>query len=93
MADSAPPFGLTVDQCGMSIIRDADYKYVHFDALPPLFFDLKDDPNQFRNLADDPAYTGRVLEYAQKMLSWRLHHADRTLTGYSSSPKGLLKTA
>lgn len=93
VADSAPPFGLTVDQCGMSIIRDAHYKYVHFDALPPLFFDLRDDPNQFRNLADDPAYTGRVLEYAQKMLSWRLHHADRILTGYSSSPRGLVKTA
>jgi hypothetical protein len=31
-----------------------------------------------------------VLEYAQKMLSWRLHYADRTLTGYSASPEGLL---
>jgi arylsulfatase A-like enzyme len=90
IAAAAPPLGLSLDQCGLAVIRDERYKYVHFDALPPLFFDLQEDPHEFRNLADDPAYTRRVLEYAQKMLSWRLHHADRTLTGYSSSPNGLL---
>jgi hypothetical protein len=63
---------------------------VHFTALPPLFFDLEDDPDQFRNRADDPALAPVMLEYAQKMLSWRLHHADRTLTGYTATPEGLL---
>ena len=48
------------------------------------------DPGQLVNLAADPAYAARVLEYAQKMLSWRLHHADRTLTGWSASPEGLI---
>ena len=81
---------LHVDQCGLAVIRDNRYKYVHFDALPPLFFDLEADPGQFHNRACDPAYAPRVLEYAQKMLSWRLHYADRTLTGYSASPEGLL---
>ncbi len=42
---------------------------VHFTALPALFFDLEEDPAELRNLADDPAYQGLVLEYAQKMLS------------------------
>ncbi|MBM3222259.1 MAG: alkaline phosphatase family protein [Candidatus Tectomicrobia bacterium] len=83
-------FGLHVDQCGLAVVQDTRYKYVHFDALPPLFFDLQADPGQFRNLAHDPAYAPRVLEYAQKMLTWRLHYADRTLTGYSSSPEGLV---
>ena len=92
-AGTPPPLGLTIDQCGLSIIRDAQYKYVHFDALPPLFFDLQADPDQFRNVAGDPAYTGEVLNYAQKMLSWRIHHTERTLTGYSSSPEGLLTVA
>ena len=40
--------------------------------------------------ARDPGYASRVLEYAQKMQSWRLHHADRTLTGWSASPDGLV---
>ena len=82
--------GLSVDECGLAVVQDARYKYVHFDALPPLFFDLRDDPGQFRNLAEDPAYAARVLQYAQKMLTWRLHFSDRTLTGYSASPRGLV---
>jgi len=81
---------LPVDQCSLAVIQDTHYKYIHFDALPPLFFDLVADPGQFRNCAGDPAYASRVLEYAQKMLSWRLHHVDRTLTGYSASPEGLV---
>ena len=80
-AAHANVLGLNIDQCGLAVIRDDDYKYVHFDALPPLFFDLKKDPGQFNNVAGDPAYAGRVLEYAQKMLSWRLHYAEKTLTG------------
>jgi hypothetical protein len=51
---------------------------------------IEADPGQFHNRASDPAYAPRVLAYAQKMLSWRLHYADRTLTGYSASPEGLL---
>ncbi|MDH3536020.1 MAG: alkaline phosphatase family protein [Gammaproteobacteria bacterium] len=72
--------GLTLHQCGLSVIRDHYYKYVHFSALPPLFFDLQQDPGEFVNLADDPRYQSRVLEYAQKMLSWKMNHNDRGLS-------------
>ncbi|MGB7182294.1 MAG: alkaline phosphatase family protein [Burkholderiaceae bacterium] len=92
-AGTPPPYGLSIDECSLCVIRDERYKYVHFDALPPLFFDLKSDPHQFVNRATEPAYAGRVLTYAQKMLSWRMRNAERTLTGYSSSPGGLLKLA
>lgn len=81
---------LLPDHCSLAVIQDQRYKYVHLDALPSLFFDLEADPGQFHNCATDPAYAPLVLEYAQKMLSWRLHHADRTLTGYSASPQGLI---
>ena len=82
--------GLDIDQCALAVIRDEHYKYVHFDALPPLFFDLEKDPGQFNNVAEDPAYAARVLDYTQKMLNWRLHYAERTLTGYIATPGGLL---
>ncbi len=72
--------GLTLHQCNLSVIRDADYKYVHFGAMPPLFFDLREDPGEFVNRAEDPAYQGRVLEYAQKMLSQKMNHAERGLS-------------
>jgi arylsulfatase A-like enzyme len=81
--------GLTMDTANLAVIRDEKYKYVHFPALPPLFFDLAKDPGQFENRANDPAYAPLVLKYAQKMLDWRLAHADRTLTHFRATPAGL----
>jgi hypothetical protein len=80
-----------MDECSLCVVQDAAGKYVHFAALPPLFFDLETDPHQFHNRAADPAYTERVRDYAQRALSWRLRHADRTLTHYRATPAGLEK--
>jgi arylsulfatase A-like enzyme len=79
---------LTLHQCTMNIVRDARYKYVHFTKLPPLFFDLEKDPGEFVNRAGDPAYLPLVLEYAQKLLSWRMNHDEQTLTHIALTPKG-----
>lgn len=81
--------GVTMDAASLAVIQDAEFKYVHFAALPPLLFDLDGDPGQFVNRADDPAYAGVVRDYAQRMLSWRLTHADRTLTHFRATPSGL----
>ena len=72
--------GITLHQCNLSVIRDHRYKYVHFGALPPLFFDLEQDPGEFVNQAQNPKYQALVLEYAQKMLSLKMNHAERGLT-------------
>ncbi len=76
-------FGLYPDQCSLAVLRDHRYKYVHCTALPPLLFDLQDDPHEFQNLADDPGCQPQVREYAQKMLSWMMNHRDRTLANIS----------
>jgi arylsulfatase A-like enzyme len=81
--------GIPMDKCSLAVVQDEAFKYVHFAALPPLFFDLKKDPGQFVNRAGDPAYAGRMGEYAAKMLDWRLGYAERTLTGYRATPRGL----
>lgn len=81
--------GLSMDESSLCAVQDRRYKYVHFAALPPLFFDLEADPHQFRNLAEEPAYAGLVKDYAQKALSWRLAHAERTLTHFRATPQGL----
>jgi hypothetical protein len=83
--------GLTPDHCTASLIRDERYKYVHFADLPPLFFDLENDPHEFHDLAGDPAHHGLVLEYAQKMLSWRMSHAERTLANTRLGPQGIVE--
>lgn len=70
----------------------APYTYSALDLkarLPPLFFDLEQDPHQLVNQVGNPAYDSARLAMAEKMLNWRLRHADRSLTGYAASPEGL----
>lgn len=82
---------LSSDQCTLNVIRDRYYKYVHFTALPPLFFDLRRDALEFDNKADDPDYRDRVLHYAQKLLSLRMAHAERTLSNTLLSDQGVVE--
>lgn len=82
--------GLTHHQCTLNVIRGKDYKYVHFTRLPPLFFDLKRDPGEFRNEATNPAYLPQVLDYTQKMLSWRMNHDEQTLTHLALTDDGVV---
>jgi arylsulfatase A-like enzyme len=89
--DGGAALGLTPDQCTANIIRDRRYKYVHFTGLPALFFDLENDPHEFHNLASDPASHGLVLKYAQKMLSWRMNHDERTLANTRLGPEGVIE--
>jgi arylsulfatase A-like enzyme len=77
-------FGVSMEECWLALLRDDHGKYVQFSgypALPPIFFDLDRDPAQTHNVAGDAAYAARVLEYAQRMLAWRMQHTERTLTG------------
>jgi arylsulfatase A-like enzyme len=80
--------GLTMHQCGINVVRDQRYKYVHFTRLPPVFFDLENDPEEFVNRADDPKYLPQVLEYAQKLLSWRMNHDEQLLTHIALTDRG-----
>jgi len=81
--------GLTQHQCTLNVVRGTEYKYVHFTNMPPLFFDLTNDPGELTDQAGNPEYLPRVLEYAQKMLSWRMNHEDNTLSGMRVGPGGV----
>ncbi len=84
-------FGLDIDECSLAVLRDARGKYVHFTGMPPLYYDLERDPDELENRADDPAYASTVLAYAQRLLSLRMHHAERTLTGVMVTPFGVIE--
>ena len=81
--------GLEPDECQLAILRGERWKYVHFAALPPLLFDLQNDPWEMHDLAGDPAHQGVMLEMAQKMLSWRLLHQEHVLTNLHNGPNGV----
>ena len=82
--------GLGHEEGKLAVWRDHRFKYVHFQELEPVLFDLARDPQQLTNVAADPAYGSVVAEYAQKMLSWRMRHLDRTLTHLNASSAGLV---
>ncbi|MEI9982282.1 MAG: alkaline phosphatase family protein [Aliidongia sp.] len=87
------PPGLDWRDAELAVLRTDKYKYVHFPTLPPVLFDLEADPGEFHNRADDPAYAGIALEMAQRMLTWRMRHAERTLSRYTTSRRGLVDWA
>jgi len=82
--------GLTLHQCTLNVIRDHEYKYVHFTNLPPLFFDLTNDPEELVNQANNPDYIQKVLYFAQKMISWRMNHDEQTLTHLALEEDGVV---
>lgn len=75
-------FGIEMDECCLAVYQTARWKYVHFAALPPLLFDLENDPGEFDNFAGDPAFAEFQAAMAQRLLSRRMAHANRSLTGY-----------
>jgi len=72
--------GIRSDECHLSVIKDEHGKYVHFAALPALYFDLTNDPLQQNNLAQDPGSASTVLHYAERLLQWRVMQSERVMT-------------
>ena len=68
------------------VLRDDRYKYVHFaDAqMPPLLFDLHNDPGEFDNVADLPEHSAIVLDMCQRMLRWRMYHEDQRMEHWAA---------
>ena len=75
-------FALPSDWCNLQVVRTDRLKYVHFAGLPPVLFDLSDDPHELLNRAADPGCRALRLEGLERMLTWRQRTEERTLTGF-----------
>jgi choline-sulfatase len=53
--------------CGASMIRHGQWKYIHYATLPPMLFDLKNDPHERRDLGRDPAHAAVIAECEQAL--------------------------
>ena len=78
--------GLTLETSTLNVVRSADTKYVHFADLPPLLFDLRSDPGELVDLAQDERAQLRVADYSRRLLSWRMRHTDKTLSHMQVTP-------
>jgi arylsulfatase A-like enzyme len=75
-------FELPSDWCHLQVLRTDKLKYVHFAGLPPVLFDMADDPHELINRAGDPAKASLRLEGLERMMTWRQRSEERTLTGF-----------
>lgn len=74
--------GLPSAQCHFQVVRTDRLKYVHFADLPPVLFDLQEDPHETINRINDPAAQSLRIEGLERMITWRQRHEEQTLTGY-----------
>jgi arylsulfatase A-like enzyme len=73
-------FGVSSRQCNLAVIRDQRFKYVHFaGGLPPVLFDLQNDPGETVNLAEDSGYRPARIDLAERLLGWRAEYLDQSL--------------
>ena len=97
MADPLEPtrfqrrLGLKAPDCNFAVLRENRFKLVHFNGgLPPLLFDLEDDPEERRDRAGDPAMQGELLRLSRRMLDHRMRHAEHSRTRMKLTPKGAI---
>jgi arylsulfatase A-like enzyme len=82
--------GIDPDLSLLWMVRDDDYKYVQFAeaSIPPLLYDLRDDPCELNNLSGSSDHQSVMLDYAQKLLRWRMQNEDQRMEHWASQFKG-----
>lgn len=71
--------GLDSTQCRAWMIRTEDVKYIYFNGLPDLLFDLRSDPQELANVANDPDYRELRVSCLERLLRWRQSYEDSAL--------------
>ncbi|MDH3658826.1 MAG: alkaline phosphatase family protein [Alphaproteobacteria bacterium] len=71
--------GLEPKQAVLFMVADDKWKLIHAEGFGrPMLFDLENDPNEFEDLGENPAFEGvRAMMY-EKLFQWSRRHAQRT---------------
>ncbi len=69
---------LPPEKCRAAILREPRWKYVHFaGGVPPMLFDLENDPNETENLADRPDAAAERDRLRAALIDKRMENAYR----------------
>lgn len=61
------------------MVFDGRYKLIGFEGgLPPMLFDLETDPDEFRDVGDDPGYADHVERLTARLGAWARRLSQRT---------------
>ena len=80
---------LAPEECNLSVIKTKEWKYVHFPSLPPLLFNILEDPYEINNLANKINYLEIQNNLLSKLLSHRIIHQERQLSNIMLSKDGV----
>ncbi|MEM7299994.1 MAG: sulfatase-like hydrolase/transferase [Pseudomonadota bacterium] len=81
---------LSADEANYAILWKGDHKLVHFNGgLPPLLFNLAEDPDEANNLAKQPDYADLLRRLMAAMLDHRMTHANHTLSRMMITKTGI----
>jgi len=84
-------FGLKASEANYAVLRTENAKYVHFNGgLPPMLFDLNNDPLEQRNIANSPDSSEALKRFSSIMLDHRMTNAYHALSNSALSPLGLI---
>lgn len=69
--------GISPPEARGFMVRTADWKYVEWLCAPPQLFDLRDDPDECRDLGRDPGYGTAREEMRGRLLEWTMRRRLR----------------
>ena len=81
---------IIVDEYGpVRMLRTREWKYVHrYPFGPHALFDMVNDPEEERNVVDDPQNAARVTEMRRRLNAFFLKYADPALDGSREGATG-----
>lgn len=83
--------GLTSTECHFRAVRGERWKYVEFPTLPPLLFDMSNDPGECANLAGDPSYSAIMAENSKRLQNLVARPRGRDLSDWFQPYGGELR--
>ncbi|WP_343565104.1 choline-sulfatase [Kiloniella sp. b19] len=61
-------------------LREGPWKYIHCELDPPMLFNLREDPNELNNLADNPDFRDISESFAQRTRDyWNMEDFDNAV--------------
>lgn len=65
------------DECYAWMVRDARWKYIHYQGLRPQLFDMSADPQEIHDLGEDPAYADVRSAMKDRLADWLMERKRR----------------
>jgi arylsulfatase A-like enzyme len=78
MLPVAAKLGVVPRDARLFMVADKNWKYVHALGFRPMLYDLRSDPNEFRDLGADPAYASECSRLLAVLHQWGLRLSQRT---------------